>query len=116
MRQSIHSPGVCIPAPLATPDFIYATKESKHSNRPVETVTPLAKALKDLHIHYKHADHDYQIVVDAIFGVLPQDQTSSPSIQHFGIEVAEFEAGVVGGELPIDADMASIAAVLPDAR
>jgi hypothetical protein len=56
------------PAPLPTPDFIFATQESKHSNRPVETVTPLAKALGDMPIHAKHKDEDYQAVVDEIFG------------------------------------------------
>src|ERR1043166_4837166 len=56
------------PAPFPTPDFLYATKESKRSNRPVETIMPLAAALKDMKIHHKHKDEDYQAVVDAIFG------------------------------------------------
>jgi hypothetical protein len=56
------------PAPFATPDFLFATKESKNSNRPVETITPLSKALGDMPIHQKHADKDYQAVVDEIFG------------------------------------------------
>jgi hypothetical protein len=56
------------PAPLPTPDFLYATKQSKHSNRPVETVTPLSKVLGDVQIHDKHKDADFQGVVDAIFG------------------------------------------------
>ncbi len=56
------------PAPFATPDFLYATKATKHSNRPVETITPLARALGDMKIHDKHKDDDYQAVVDAIFG------------------------------------------------
>ena len=34
-----------IPDHFCTPDFIFATAPSKHSNRPIETVTPLAKAL-----------------------------------------------------------------------
>src|SRR5271165_2889154 len=33
------------PAQFDTPDFIFATHAGKHSNRPVETVTPLAKSL-----------------------------------------------------------------------
>src|SRR5438445_235430 len=33
------------PDPFPTPDFIFATKKSSHSNRPLETVLPLAKAL-----------------------------------------------------------------------
>jgi hypothetical protein len=56
------------PAPFPTPDFLFATKASKNSNRPVETVTPLAKALGDLPIHDKHAADDFQAVVDGIFG------------------------------------------------
>jgi hypothetical protein len=56
------------PAPFPTPDFIVATAESKHSNRPVETVQPLARALGDMAIHAKHADDDYQPVVDHLFG------------------------------------------------
>jgi hypothetical protein len=55
------------PAPFPTPDFIFATAKSKHSNRPVETVQPLAKALGDVEIHAKHADDDYQPVVDHLF-------------------------------------------------
>jgi hypothetical protein len=34
----------------------------------VETVTPLAKALGDMHIHEKHANNDFQAVVKDIFG------------------------------------------------
>ena len=31
---------------FSTPNFIFATERSKHSNRPVETVTPLGTALQ----------------------------------------------------------------------
>jgi hypothetical protein len=55
------------PAPFPTPDFIYATAESKHSNRPVETVQPLASALGDATIHAEHEDDDFQPVVDHLF-------------------------------------------------
>jgi hypothetical protein len=42
------------PNPFPTPDFIFAAKESKKSNRPVETVTPLAKKLKlDFNVEYQ---------------------------------------------------------------
>jgi hypothetical protein len=47
------------PAPFPTPDFLFATKKSSKSNRPVETVQPLAKALGDMHIHKKHKDEDF---------------------------------------------------------
>jgi hypothetical protein len=46
------------PDPLPTPDFIFATKPSKHSRRPVETVAPLAKALK-LEVNAGYANDDY---------------------------------------------------------
>jgi hypothetical protein len=55
------------PAPFPTPDFIFATAKSKHSNRPVETVQPLAKALGDVAIHAKYADDEYQSLVDHFF-------------------------------------------------
>ena len=46
------------PPRFQTPDFIFATQASKHSNRPVETITPLASAL-DLTYDDKHANDDY---------------------------------------------------------
>jgi len=55
------------PAPFDTPDFIFATKESKHSNRPVETVTPLAKALGDMPIQQKDSNDEHAKVVERIF-------------------------------------------------
>jgi hypothetical protein len=56
------------PAPFPTPEFLFATKASEKSNRPVETVTPLARALGDLHIHDKHANNDFQAAVEDLFG------------------------------------------------
>jgi hypothetical protein len=55
------------PAALPTPDFLFAAKASKHSNRSVETLTPLAAALKGLKIHAKHKDEDFQAVVQEVF-------------------------------------------------
>lgn len=45
---------------FSTPAFIFATQRSKHSNRPIETVTPLAAALA-LHINNSFADNDADI-------------------------------------------------------
>ena len=52
--------------PLPTPDFIIATKASKHSNRPVETVTPLAKALK-LEIDSRFVNDDYTKLTEEVY-------------------------------------------------
>jgi broad specificity phosphatase PhoE len=46
------------PDPLPRPDFLFATKESKHSNRPVETVTPLAREL-NLFLSADFEDNDF---------------------------------------------------------
>lgn len=43
-----------------TPNFIFATQRSKNSNRPIETVTPLATAL-NLHIDDGYEDNDEEI-------------------------------------------------------
>ncbi|NYF80991.1 histidine phosphatase family protein [Granulicella arctica] len=43
---------------LATPQVLFATHASKHSNRPVETITPLAAALH-LPIHSDILNEDY---------------------------------------------------------
>lgn len=54
------------PNPFPKPDFIFATKNSKHSHRPVETITPLAKKLK-LTINENYADADYPKLADHLF-------------------------------------------------
>src|SRR5437762_1337847 len=42
-----------------TPDFVFATEPSKHSNRPVETVTPLATALNlPINDRFENTDTD----------------------------------------------------------
>ncbi len=46
------------PDPFPTPDFVFATKASAKSNRPVETVTPLAKALQ-LNVTAEYPNADY---------------------------------------------------------
>lgn len=49
------------------PDFLFASQATKHSNRPVETITPLANSL-GLEIDSKHPDDDFQKVADDILG------------------------------------------------
>jgi hypothetical protein len=47
------------PAPrFSRPDFLFATKKSNHSKRPVETITPLSVALS-LPINHDIADKDF---------------------------------------------------------
>lgn len=53
------------PNPLPKPNFIFATKKSKHSNRPVETVTPLAQALK-LEIDHRFEDDEFPKLADEL--------------------------------------------------
>src|SRR4051794_31238422 len=46
------------PDPFPKPDFIFATKQSAHSNRPVETVTPLAQTLHlDVNAHFENDEY-----------------------------------------------------------
>jgi phosphohistidine phosphatase SixA len=47
-----------IPEHFPRPDFLLATKRSSHSNRPVETLEPLAKALHEK-IEAKFKDDDF---------------------------------------------------------
>jgi hypothetical protein len=47
-------PGRTTMPPLLRPDFIFATAPSKNSNRPIETITPLAQLL------HERIDADYQ--------------------------------------------------------
>ncbi|MSQ96299.1 MAG: histidine phosphatase family protein [Gemmataceae bacterium] len=54
-------------SPFATPDFIFAAKPTKHSQRSLETVTPLAKALDDMPISQKQANDDFPQVVEKLF-------------------------------------------------
>ena len=56
-----------IPDVFGKPDFLFAAKASKHSNRPVETITPLAQAL-GLQIDAKHEDDDFEKVAEDILG------------------------------------------------
>ena len=49
---------VYIPANLPKLDFLFASKQSRHSNRSVETITPLSKAI-GVRIDSTYADGDY---------------------------------------------------------
>lgn len=54
------------PDPFPAPDFIIATKASKHSNRPVETVTPLAEAL-GLEVDSRFANDDLTKLAEEVY-------------------------------------------------
>ena len=50
--------GAAAPHNFPKPDFLFATHQSKHSNRPVETITPLSAAL-GMPISHEIEDKDY---------------------------------------------------------
>jgi len=52
------APPTLFPARFETPEFLFASKQSAHSNRPVETITPLAMALR-LKIDNAFTNEDY---------------------------------------------------------
>jgi hypothetical protein len=54
------------PAQFETPRFIFATRASAHSNRPYETVSPLARALK-LKINAQFRNEDYAAFAKYLF-------------------------------------------------
>jgi phosphohistidine phosphatase SixA len=55
-----------IPQTFGKPDYIIATAHSKHSNRPRETVAPLAEALH-LKVEHDFENDDFEELVDEIF-------------------------------------------------
>lgn len=55
-----------IPQSFGKPDYIIATAHSKHSNRPGETVTPLANAL-GLKVQHDFENDDFEDLADEIF-------------------------------------------------
>jgi broad specificity phosphatase PhoE len=52
--------------PFPAPDFLFATKESKKSRRPVETIAPLAKDL-GLKINNDYDDEDFAKLANELF-------------------------------------------------
>ena len=54
-----------VPATFPKPDFLFAAKGSPKSNRPAETIAPLAKRLS-LGINTDYADEDYQRLAMAL--------------------------------------------------
>jgi broad specificity phosphatase PhoE len=54
------------PSQFDTPAFIFASRISRHSNRPIETVTPLGKSLK-LAIDSRFGDQEYAALARELF-------------------------------------------------
>lgn len=54
-------------ASFGDPDFLFATQASKHSCRPIQTITPLATAL-GRNINCDYADEAYAALAARIFG------------------------------------------------
>lgn len=52
-----------VPDQFGIPDFLFATQASKHSNRPIETITPLATKL-GMKIHSDYADGEVSALAD----------------------------------------------------
>jgi phosphohistidine phosphatase SixA len=55
-----------IPQTFGKPDYIIATAHSKHSDRPTETVQPLASAL-GMEVQHDIKDNDFEELVNEIF-------------------------------------------------
>ena len=56
---------IYIPANFPKPDLLFASKQSRHSNRSVETITPLAKVL-GLEIDATHTEMDYAKLAETV--------------------------------------------------
>lgn len=55
-----------IPQTFGKPDYIIATAHSKHSDRPLETVEPLARAV-GVPVQHDVRDKEFEDLIDAIF-------------------------------------------------
>jgi hypothetical protein len=55
------------PSRLDTPEFLFASRQSAHSNRPLETITPLARALR-LQIDNTFTNEDYAGLARHVLG------------------------------------------------
>lgn len=58
-------PGSSVPPRLPRPDVLFASEAAKHSNRPIETITPLAQALH-LRINHDYEDRETAKVADDV--------------------------------------------------
>ncbi len=58
-------PGSSTPPRFPKPDALFASEAAKHSNRPIETITPLSQALH-LRINHDYEDRETAKVADAV--------------------------------------------------
>jgi hypothetical protein len=63
----VMQPGASTPARFPKPDAIFATDAAKHSNRPIETITPLAQTLH-MKINHDFADVETGPLAKKILG------------------------------------------------
>lgn len=80
------------PDPFPTPDFVFAAKRSKRSNRAVETVAPLAKAL-NLEIDAVYADQEYAKLAADLLSNAKYDGKTVLVCWHHGT-IADFAAAL----------------------
>jgi len=74
---------ISIPDKFGEIDYIFATKSTKHSRRPVMTVRPLAKRL-NLKINSNYGDDEYDALADRIFTKSKYDGTRVVICWHHG--------------------------------
>lgn len=78
--------------------FLFAAADSSESHRPVQTITPLSKAI-NVPINAKHADKDYQKVADDILGNAKYDQSNLLICWHHG-EILDLATALGATNLP----------------
>jgi hypothetical protein len=71
-------------------DYLFATKNSKSSERPVLTITPLSEAIR-LPIDSKHDDDDFQKLADDLMGHHKYDDSNILVCWHHG-KILDFAA------------------------
>lgn len=97
---SIYFQNYCINNASATPCFLFATKASSESNRPVLTMTPLATALS-LSIDHCYADDEHKKLANHICDHSKYNNSNILICWHHGkiLKLAE-DLGVVPSDLP----------------
>ena len=66
-RQRAAALAFGLPEAVGNPDFLIATKDSENSDRPLQTIRPLAQTL-GLTVDVDFGDHEYEKVASLLFG------------------------------------------------